>query len=320
MSRRMKQFHLPVLGLFVIAACTQQRAAPIDMRGDHFFDRKGVFDRAGNEVPKYNNRHRATLAPSVDERFVNDEEQTYGISAEVDSVGVSTLPPVDESLANESGEVQTIEEMDDSVIDEPVNDTPGDTSGLNTMSPLDKELYADDPSAVVTAGKQPDATISLDKETKDKVDSVIDTQDTIDSLTSQSVLPETAATPAQTAIKPDFVWPLRGKILDNYPNDSSGIAIAGREGEPVRAAFDGVIAHADNSIASFGNMVLIRHEDNYVTSYAHLSDMVVNVGDDVIKGELIGFVGKTGSVSEPQLYFSIRHNAQPVNALSMLPN
>lgn len=108
-----------------------------------------------------------------------------------------------------------------------------------------------------------------------------------------------------------FLKPTTGQIIsgygpkaDGYHND--GINIKAARGEPVRAAESGVIVYAGNQIAGYGNLILVRHSDGYITAYAHLDKILAKKDDVVTRGQTIGTVGSTGSVESPQLHFEIR--------------
>jgi len=115
-----------------------------------------------------------------------------------------------------------------------------------------------------------------------------------------------------------FGWPLNGRVISYFGSTTGGerndgINIAAAQGEPIHAAADGNVSYAGNDLKSYGNLVLIRHGDNYVTAYAHADRIVVNRGDHVVKGQIIGYAGDTGDVSSPQLHFEIRRGVQPIN-------
>lgn len=117
---------------------------------------------------------------------------------------------------------------------------------------------------------------------------------------------------------PAFVWPLHGKILDSFGesqdgSQNDGINIAASKGEPIRAAASGTVEYAGNGIAGYGNLVLIRHNGNYFTAYAHADQLKVHKGDPVMAGQVIGYAGTSGDVTTPQLHFEIRHGKKPVN-------
>lgn len=115
-----------------------------------------------------------------------------------------------------------------------------------------------------------------------------------------------------------FLWPVRGHILSDFGNkpdgsQNDGINIAAPEGTPVLAADNGVVAYAGNELRGFGNLLLIRHADGWVTAYAHLEKILVQRGATVTRGEKIGLVGASGGVGTPQLHFEIRKGSTPVN-------
>ncbi|HEY7845119.1 MAG TPA: M23 family metallopeptidase, partial [Bradyrhizobium sp.] len=90
------------------------------------------------------------------------------------------------------------------------------------------------------------------------------------------------------------------------------------ENTPVKAAEDGVIAYAGNELKGYGNLVLVRHSNGFVTAYAHASEILVKRGDQVKRGQVIARSGQTGNVSSPQLHFEIRKGANPVDPTQYL--
>jgi murein DD-endopeptidase MepM/ murein hydrolase activator NlpD len=121
----------------------------------------------------------------------------------------------------------------------------------------------------------------------------------------------------------EFMWPLNGKIVSRFgpKNDglhNDGINIAAPRGTRVVAAENGVVAYAGNELRGFGNLLLIRHADGWVTAYAHNEKLLVNQGDKVTRGQAIARVGSSGNVSSPQLHFEIRRGAEPVDPLKHL--
>ncbi|MBN8958070.1 MAG: M23 family metallopeptidase, partial [Rhizobiales bacterium] len=90
------------------------------------------------------------------------------------------------------------------------------------------------------------------------------------------------------------------------------------EGTSVKAAEDGVVAYAGNELKGYGNLVLVRHSNGYVTAYAHASSLKVKRGDKVKRGQIIALAGQTGSVSSPQLHFEIRKGSSPVDPMPFL--
>jgi murein DD-endopeptidase MepM/ murein hydrolase activator NlpD len=122
---------------------------------------------------------------------------------------------------------------------------------------------------------------------------------------------------------PSFHWPVRGQVIasfgpkaDGQRND--GIDIAVPENTPIKAADDGVVIYSGNQLKSFGNLVLVRHSDNYVTAYAHAKEVRVKKGDPIKGGEVIGTSGQTGNVDTPQVHFEIRKGSTPVDPMRLL--
>ena len=122
---------------------------------------------------------------------------------------------------------------------------------------------------------------------------------------------------------PGFRWPVRGRIIQAFgpkPNglQNDGINLAVPEGTPIKAADDGVVAYAGNELKGYGNLVLVRHSNGFVTAYAHASDILVKRGDSVKRGQVIAHSGQTGNVTSPQLHFEIRKGATPVDPAQYL--
>jgi murein DD-endopeptidase MepM/ murein hydrolase activator NlpD len=146
---------------------------------------------------------------------------------------------------------------------------------------------------------------------------------------AEPVAPPTAAPsdPVKTAEPvgnlPSFRWPVRGRIIAAFgpkPNglQNDGINLAVPEGTPIKAAEDGVVAYAGNELKGYGNLVLVRHANGFVTAYAHASDILVKRGETVKRGEVIAHAGQTGNVTSPQLHFEIRKGATPVDPAQYL--
>ena len=126
-----------------------------------------------------------------------------------------------------------------------------------------------------------------------------------------------------TGALPTFRWPVRGKVITSYGAKTNGkandgINLAVPEGTPVKAAEDGVVAYSGNELKGYGNLVLIRHANGYVTAYAHASELLVKRGDTIKRGQVIAKSGQSGEVSSPQLHFEIRKGSSPVDPLQFL--
>jgi murein DD-endopeptidase MepM/ murein hydrolase activator NlpD len=122
---------------------------------------------------------------------------------------------------------------------------------------------------------------------------------------------------------PTFRWPVHGRIIAGFgtqPNgtQNDGINLAVPEGTPIKAVDDGVVAYAGNELKGYGNLVLIRHANGYVSAYADASALLVKRGDVVKRGQVIARAGQTGNVNSPQLHFEIRKGSVPVDPTKYL--
>lgn len=123
---------------------------------------------------------------------------------------------------------------------------------------------------------------------------------------------------------PRFDWPMPGRVVSGFgakPGGrfNDGVNLDAKAGEPVRAAADGVVAYAGDAVAGFGNLVLVKHADGWVSAYAHNSALLVARGRKVTRGEAIAKAGATGAVTSPQLHFELRRGRTAVDPLKMLP-
>jgi len=107
-------------------------------------------------------------------------------------------------------------------------------------------------------------------------------------------------------------WPAKGKVTGEFNETNKGIDIAGKVGEPVLAAADGKVVYAGNSLRGYGNLVIVKHDNTYLTAYAHNSKLLVKEGDSVRKGQKIAEMGDTDT-NAPKLHFELRVNGKPVN-------
>jgi murein DD-endopeptidase MepM/ murein hydrolase activator NlpD len=143
-----------------------------------------------------------------------------------------------------------------------------------------------------------------------------------------AALPLPGETPAPGPAEPAtaggrFPWPVNGKILASYgagpgTSHNEGINIAAPRGTPVRAIDSGVVAYVGNEVQGYGNLVLVKHANGWISAYAHLDGVTVKKGDSVSAGEIVGQVGTTGGVDQPQLHFELRRGKRPVDPREFL--
>lgn len=129
--------------------------------------------------------------------------------------------------------------------------------------------------------------------------------------------------PRQTAQIRSFRWPVRGRIISEFgskPNGqhNDGINLAVPEGTSVKAAENGTVIYAGNELKGYGNLVLVRHSDGWVTAYAHNSELMVKRGESVNRGQIIAKAGASGTVTQPQLHFELRKGSRPVDPMPYL--
>jgi murein DD-endopeptidase MepM/ murein hydrolase activator NlpD len=127
-----------------------------------------------------------------------------------------------------------------------------------------------------------------------------------------------------------FIWPVKGQVLSNFGatgvgRRNDGVDISAAAGAEVRAAASGEVVYAGDQVPGFGNLVLIKHASGWVSAYAHLGSVSVHMREMINQGELLGTVGMTGGVSQPQLHFELRYaptpseKAKPLDPLLILP-
>ncbi len=131
----------------------------------------------------------------------------------------------------------------------------------------------------------------------------------------------TVSKPASIPIKHDWSWPTKGVVIRTYSPRSGGnkgIDIGGKIGQPVLAASSGKVVYSGNGLASYGNLIIIKHSEQFISAYAHNKKLFVKEGGEVKRGEKIAELGNTGT-SEAKLHFEIRYKGKPVDPIKYLP-
>lgn len=118
--------------------------------------------------------------------------------------------------------------------------------------------------------------------------------------------------PGASSTVPNFIWPVKGKVLTGFSESTKGIDILGNIGDPVVASADGLVVYSGNTLKGYGNLIIIKHDNTYLTAYAHNSKLMVNERQNVIKGQKIAEVGDSDTNS-PKLHFEVRINGKSVN-------
>lgn len=180
---------------------------------------------------------------------------------------------------------------------------------------LNKTVKSD---KVITGPIKVAETTSGQKDVKSKETVVVKNEPKKISSDPQKQLPKISA---RSSAK--FSWPVRGKILSQYGAKNGGlfndgINISAPIGTAVKSAENGVVAYAGNEVKGMGNLIIVQHSDGWMTIYAHLDSMNVKRGTKLSVGQIIGKIGETGKVSQPQLHFEIRKGTKAYNPVNYL--
>jgi lipoprotein NlpD len=117
-------------------------------------------------------------------------------------------------------------------------------------------------------------------------------------------------------------WPVSGTLLKRFSSEgvgSKGIDIAGKRGDIVKASADGVVVYAGEGLVGYGKLIILRHNDEYITAYAHNDRLIAGEGQRVKLGQNIAELGSTGT-DRDKLHFEIRYKGKPIDPLTILPN
>jgi lipoprotein NlpD len=138
--------------------------------------------------------------------------------------------------------------------------------------------------------------------------------------------PSTATKSHKTASKPEqpspaWAWPAKGPVkaeFDGRAGHESGLLIAGRRGQAIQAAASGRVVYAGSGLIGYGELIIVKHNDTYLSAYGHNASVLVKEGDTIKKGQRIATMGE-GPGLEPRLHFEIRRNGEPVDPRRYLP-
>ncbi len=120
---------------------------------------------------------------------------------------------------------------------------------------------------------------------------------------------------------PKWAWPTKGRININFgakPGTGTGVLINGRVGQPIYAAASGRVVYAGSGLIGYGQLIILKHNDTYLSAYGYNASLLVKEGDQIKKGQKIATMGE-GPERKPRLHFEIRRNGKPVNPRQFLP-
>lgn len=166
----------------------------------------------------------------------------------------------------------------------------------------------------VVAEAEPSKSSEVKKQAIDKTPT-----GNLESGASQSKVPLTGAQADAAGSEPEFRWPARGRIIQGFKaGGNDGINISVPSGTSVRAAENGVVVYSGDGLKGYGNLVLIKHPNGFVTAYGNNGELDVKRGEQVKRGQVIAKSGDTGNVNSPQLHFELRKGSTPVDPTSYL--
>lgn len=138
---------------------------------------------------------------------------------------------------------------------------------------------------------------------------------------ARATAPAPVSVPAPASSPVAWRWPADGQLATRFsPGDPTrqGIGIAGNGGQPVRAAGDGVVVYSGSGLVGYGELIIVKHDEEWLSAYGHNRSRLVNEGERVRAGQQIAEMGRSGAARD-MLHFEIRHNGRPVDPLSYLP-
>lgn len=153
----------------------------------------------------------------------------------------------------------------------------------------------------------------------------LDQPETLPPPTTETTTPPPAppvetkpATRAADAAVINWAWPASGQIVQGFNSSTKGIDIVGALGDPVTAAADGLVKYSGNGVRGLGNLIIVEHQNGFITAYAHNRAVLVKTGQTVKRGAKIAELGQSDTTS-PRLHFEIRRQGQPVDPMQYLP-
>ena len=212
-------------------------------------------------------------------------------------------------------------------IDAPYTIYPGQE--LLTVAPVvPKSSLKLQPGPIVAEDSQPPVPVNTDLQPKPIRQDGLSPAPATKPTVAKSTPPKAVTKPKKAApapkknisnANPSWRWPTAGRLVKlNQPTSKKGIDIAGNLGQPVKTSAAGSVVYSGSGLLGYGKLIIIKHNDTYLSAYAHNNELLVGEGDRVDVGQTIAKMGKTPS-GQSLLHFEIRKNGKPVNPLTLLP-
>ncbi|WP_447862373.1 murein hydrolase activator NlpD [Enterobacter ludwigii] len=204
--------------------------------------------------------------------------------------------------------------------------TPGNTVSAADVTAQNNSVKPAQKSTTVVAS-QPVITYSEDSGDQTANKMLPNNKGTATVVTAPTTAPVVSSTEptasSMTSSSPisAWRWPTDGKVIENFSSSeggNKGIDIAGNKGQAIIATADGRVVYAGNALRGYGNLIIIKHNDDYLSAYAHNDTMLVREQQEVKAGQKIATMGSTGT-SSTRLHFEIRYKGKSVNPLQYLP-
>ena len=189
-------------------------------------------------------------------------------------------------------------------------------SNISTVAPTASAVVATSP-ANASSSSASSSTASMKKEPENKVEQS-KPKEYVGSKGKQNVT--TASKPTNDKVS-KWLWPTKGRVIKNFSvgeQGNKGIDIAGQRGQPIVSTAGGTVVYSGNALRGYGNLVIVKHNDNYLSAYAHNDRLLVSEGQSVKQGQKIATMGSSGAKSV-RLHFEIRYQGKSVNPKRYLP-
>lgn len=200
--------------------------------------------------------------------------------------------------------------------------------GLRREPKGGKVPYSEQAWAQAQKPEAPVVPVKADAKAEPRTDARPDAKPDVKPETKPEAKPETADDKGKDAAKPaaagddriEWSWPAGGKVMAGFNDTSSkGIDLSGKPGDPVYAAAAGKVVYAGTGLRGYGKLLIVKHDNAYLSAYAHNQQLLVKEGQSVSKGQKIAELGDTDS-DRPKLHFEIRKQGKPVDPVKYLPS